>query len=108
MTTQSMSEKSNQAPAPSSRRGVGILLMLPALWLGLTTLLIPSISTVILSFQRYDMLAPPQFVGWENYTKLLTTDAAFASALGFTGNLVLWQVASVAVIPLLLAWSLSY
>jgi ABC-type sugar transport system permease subunit len=58
--------------------------------------------------QRYELLSPPQFVGWENYSKLFTNDATFASALGFTGNLVLWRVAAVAVVPLLLAWLLRH
>jgi ABC-type sugar transport system permease subunit len=67
---------------------------------------IPSIATGTLSLQRYELLSPPQFVGWENYTKLFTNDAVFAAALRFTGNLVFWRVAAVAVVPLLLAWSL--
>lgn len=89
-------------------RGVGILLTLPSLLLGLLTLLIPSIATINLSFQQYDMLTPPQFVGWKNYTQLWTNDPTFSSALSFTWNLVAWRVAAVAVVPLLLAWSLHY
>ncbi|MEZ4868079.1 MAG: hypothetical protein R3C14_42515 [Caldilineaceae bacterium] len=108
MMTESVYENSKQIPIRSPiLRWVGILLFLPALWLGLRTLVIPSIATGILSFQRYEMLTPPQFVGWENYVKLFTNDSTFAAALRFTGNLVLWRVAAVAVAPWLLAWSLS-
>ncbi len=109
MTTESVAGNGNNTQScPPILRWVGILLTLPALLLGLTTLLIPSIATINLSFQRYDILTPPLFVGWENYTKLLTDDAIFAPALAFTVNLVLWRVAAVAVVPLLLAGSLRF
>jgi ABC-type sugar transport system permease subunit len=61
--------------APSAARSsggalrvVGLGLLVPALVMWGWSYLLPTISTVVRGFQRYDMISPPQSVGTRNYS----------------------------------------
>jgi multiple sugar transport system permease protein len=49
----------------------------------------PIVVSIIYSFCRYDVLHPPQFVGWKNYWTLLTDDPLFWKSLANTGFMML-------------------
>jgi ABC-type sugar transport system permease subunit len=85
---------------------LGILLLLPAAWFLLNTLLLPSLQTISNSFQKWDIIRPPVYVGTDNYA-LLSRDAALGSALRFTLPLALGRIVAVAILPPLLALALS-
>ncbi len=41
----------------------------------------PMVASLYLSFTNYDLFDTPQWIGWQNYSDLLTSDDAFRSAL---------------------------
>lgn len=58
--------------------------------IGFTVLLIgPIIASLLYSFCRYDVLHPPQWVGAENYRRLLTDDPMFWKSLGNTAYMLI-------------------
>ncbi|GHV32542.1 ABC transporter permease [Clostridia bacterium] len=42
---------------------------------------LPVLTSMVLSFSYFDMLSAPQFIGWDNYMKLLLEDDLFMKAL---------------------------
>ncbi len=42
---------------------------------------LPVLMSVLLSFTYYNMLEPPEFIGWSNYVKLLLDDDIFLISL---------------------------
>ena len=44
----------------------------------------PIIASLVLSFTRYTILAPPRFIGLANYTKIFTNDPLFRQSLKVT------------------------
>lgn len=66
------------------RHRVSILFALPFLTLFLIFVVIPVFSAVIISFTRYSILQPPEFVGMQNYLRLFLKDELFINALKFT------------------------
>jgi multiple sugar transport system permease protein len=59
----------------------GYLFLLPSLiGFGLFVLL-PILISLALSFQSWDLLSPPQFIGVKNYLDLFTTDPVFGAVL---------------------------
>jgi ABC-type sugar transport system permease subunit len=69
-------ETTNQIDSTGNRRPIervvlGVILLLPALFLCVSQLLIPTIRTFWLSFQSVDLFADQgEFVGLENYSFL--------------------------------------
>jgi multiple sugar transport system permease protein len=49
----------------------------------------PMIASLCLSFTNYDLFDTPQWVGWQNYSDLLTSDDAFRAAIYNTFYFVL-------------------
>jgi ABC-type sugar transport system permease subunit len=92
---------------PSSLRGsdgmariIGAVLLLPAVLAWVWSYLLPTITTVVRSFQRYNLLSPPQSVGTRNYS--LVFGHLLDGGLGFGLRLaVLPLVVGVVVAPLL-------
>ncbi|NQT85915.1 extracellular solute-binding protein [bacterium] len=76
-----------QMAAPEAR--AGYLFLTP--WLvGFIVLTAgPIVLSVVYSFCRYDVLHPPQFVGWQNYRTLLTDDPLFWKSLANTAFMML-------------------
>lgn len=64
--------------------GWGVLFALPWL-LGLLIFVIgPILASFYLSFTRYDIVRPPEWIGIANYTRAVTTDNLFWPSLGRT------------------------
>ncbi|WP_066717609.1 carbohydrate ABC transporter permease [Clostridium sp. Marseille-P299] len=57
------------------------IMMAPYLILFFFFTILPILSSVVLSFTYFNILEPPTFVGWKNYTKLLLEDDIFLIAL---------------------------
>lgn len=69
------------------KNGLGYLLVLPALCIILFVNIYPMFNGVVLTFQNstiYNMTSHKDFVGFDNYMRLLTKDKEFISILGFT------------------------
>ena len=47
------------------------IMLAPAILLFITFVLIPLVSTFVISFCEWDMLTPAEFVGWQNFETLL-------------------------------------
>lgn len=63
---------------------VSVLFALPFLTLFFVFVVIPVFSAVVISFTRYSILQPPEFVGMQNYLRLFLKDEIFIGALKFT------------------------
>jgi multiple sugar transport system permease protein len=63
----------------------------------------PIIASLILSFFKWKIIAPPQYVGLENFTKLFITDEWFHISLGVTAKYILIHVPIGQALALLLA-----
>ena len=91
MTTTLISpeQASSAAPAPTKRKkrrdGTSLVLLLPALIMLVVFIGWPLLQLIIMSFQKYGREqifgAPPSFVGFDNYVKVLT-DPEFWVVLG--------------------------
>lgn len=104
MATQDQKDTSHPAPQRNGLRIIfGLILVIPAMLSCGASLLVPTISTISMSFQRVNLPSrQAQWVGAENYARLLQ-DSAFTGALGFTLALMVMRLLVVAVLPLLLA-----
>ncbi|GAB2944431.1 hypothetical protein GCM10027280_36550 [Micromonospora polyrhachis] len=80
-------------PSLGVRIGLGLALLVPAIVALLWSYVIPSITTVVKSFQRDRMYLPPEAVGGSNYGRL--------SEIGFFGSIGFALLLSL--VPLLLA-----
>ena len=67
--------------------------------------LYPTISTIIMSFQRIDGPNAAEFIGLSNYNKLLTKN--YIMALKTTALFTVWDVAILIPVPLLFAAMLA-
>lgn len=47
-------------------------------------MVIPVISSIVLSFFRFDMLGTPEFIGFDNYFRMIMEDKVFGISLGNT------------------------
>src|SRR4051794_15856955 len=57
----------------------GVAFVLPVLLLFLGFRLYPMIMATQISFQRYDLLTPPRWIGLDNYTFIFTNDRVLNS-----------------------------
>lgn len=78
-----MREKQGKEPLRKVlRRSIPYYVMLsPFLILFIIFMLIPAISSIVLSLTDFNMLQAPNFVGIENYTRLIIADDVFTIAL---------------------------
>ena len=63
----------------------------------------PIVASLVLSFFRWKMIAPPRFVGFDHFTKLFTADELFQISIGVTFKFVIISVILAQVLALLLA-----
>jgi multiple sugar transport system permease protein len=63
----------------------------------------PIIASFVLSFFRWKIISPPQYVGFENFVKLFTGDEWFRISLGVTAKYILIHVPIGQALALLLA-----
>lgn len=103
-----MSEEAPAAGHQASNNRVlrtllGLGLMLPAIVCWISGMVLPTISTVILSLQNKRPIGDSvEFIGFENYQRLLS-DARFGQAANFTLTMIGVRLLIVAILPLLLA-----
>lgn len=84
---------------------LGVLFLLPSLVCCITQLLLPTVNTLLMSFQKVSLLGSEKdYVGLENYAGLFG-DEGFGRAAGFTLLTLLVRLFVVALVPLLLAWA---
>src|SRR5690625_3395061 len=57
------------------------LLMLPFMVIFFLFMIVPVVASFVLSFFSFNMLEMPQFVGWDNYSRLFLGDDVFMTAL---------------------------
>jgi multiple sugar transport system permease protein len=74
--------------ARPARRGrfdpAGYLFLLPSLIAFCVFIVFPVVASFYLTFTRYDILTPPQFIGLQNYVYMVTGDPIFWKVLGNT------------------------
>lgn len=56
-------------------------LILPFMVFFLLFTILPVLSSIVLSFTRYDILNAPEYVGWDNYLRMFLEDEVFLIAL---------------------------
>ncbi len=61
----------------------------------------PIAATIYLSFTEYNVVQPPEWVGWDNYVRMFTGDASFMKSLGVTLHYTLVRV------PLVIAFGVG-
>jgi ABC-type sugar transport system permease subunit len=66
-------------------------------------ILLPILFSFFMSFNVWDMVSPPSFIGLRNYTQLLTRDTLFWTVLQNTFRYALLSIPPSIVFPLLLA-----
>ena len=86
----------------SASRLMGVVLMLPALLLGLVTITLPSAATIYFSLQKSNFLTTSKFVGLENYLNLLSTPT-LGEALDGTLRVILMTIVMVGMMGACLA-----
>ena len=89
LETRSAGDRSSALRARQRRRRLTVLAFLTPWILGVLIFFVyPLIDTVYLSFTRYDLLSPPQWVGLRNYEFAFTKDPQVRKAAWNT----LWLV----------------
>lgn len=68
------------------------LFILPALVLFIMFIPVPLISSLGLSFFKWDLLSPPRFVGIRNFTRMITLDNIFLMSVGNTFKYLIYSI----------------
>ena len=76
---------------------------LPAFILLAVFLIYPIGYVIYLSFQRWDLLGTPQFIGWQNYKTIFFVDNSFLHSVGVTILFVVLAVPTQVALGLFLA-----
>ncbi|PSB01844.1 carbohydrate ABC transporter permease [Merismopedia glauca] len=84
------------------RRLTPYLFLLPALFILGLTVFLPALQAFYLSFTRYDLIGTPEWIGWDNFRKLMG-DRIFWKTLGNTLLYLVGVVPILVVAPLGLA-----
>ena len=83
------------------------LALFPFLLLFFLFILLPIISSVVLSLFDYDMVSTPIWVGLENYIRMLTGDKVFFTVLGNTLKFAVVTGPISFILAFLLAWMIN-
>lgn len=78
-----------------------LFLLLPGIFL-LTFTFIPAVAALVLSFTNYNVFAPANFLGFQNYIELFH-DAEFWNAMGNTISYWLMVTPALSILPIFLA-----
>lgn len=98
-------DNSMNSTQPRSRIALGVILLLPALFLCLTDLLIPTLRTFWLSLQSVGLFGDGgEFVGGDNYA-FFFSDPNFRQSLSFTISSLVIRLLVVMIVPPFLAWA---
>ena len=84
------------------RNWVGYLFWLPALLVFLIFVWYPIVLGFLMSFQSFDMINPPTWIGWENYRRVIA-DPLFATAWRNTAEFTLYALIFGYAVPVILA-----
>src|SRR5690625_307437 len=108
LSPRSASPKNHHKKSGIARRKAraGILFALPALILFGTFAFYPMARTLYLSFFQYDMLSAPDFVGWANYKRIISSGDLWASSISTIKYLTYAYIPAI-LIALLLAVMLN-
>ncbi len=77
----------------SQNRKLSVFLMAPAIIILLVTQVLPSLAAFILSFFKYSLGKPMEFIGIENFRQIFAGGSAFWSSLVTTGAFTAFVVA---------------
>lgn len=81
----------------------GYLFIAP-LFIGMIAFIfVPIIVSLVMSFTKWDIVTPPEFIGVRNFIQLLTSDRLFWRVLGNTFRYVLLSIPLSVTIPLVLS-----
>ncbi len=86
---------------------VSYAFMLPFLLIFFTFTVLPVLVSIILSFTSFNMLEFPDFVGFENYTRLLFNDSVFVTGVKNTLILAVILGPGGYILSLILAWFIN-
>jgi multiple sugar transport system permease protein len=81
----------------------GYLFIAPLLVGILAFIFIPIVVSLVMSFTKWDIITPPEFIGVRNYIQLLTSDRLFWKVLGNTFRYILLSIPLGVTIPLVLS-----
>src|SRR5438093_7924130 len=76
----------------SDTRRAGYIFLLPWLVGFFFLTLGPTLSSLYLSFTDFNLLQPPRWVGWQNFTRMFGADPRFWGAVKVTLTYVLFSV----------------
>ncbi|GHU66232.1 ABC transporter permease [Spirochaetia bacterium] len=68
------------------------LFVLPAIVLFIMFIPIPLISSLVLSFFKWDLLSPPRFIGFRNFIRMVTLDSVFLQSIGNTFRYLIYSI----------------
>ena len=80
----------------------GFLFVLPVLLLFLGFRLYPMLRAVVMSFQKYDLISPPRWIGLDNY-RFLASNERVLNSFKVTGVFLVGQTIPLVLVALLLA-----
>lgn len=83
------------------------LFMLPYLLIFITFTILPVITAIYYSFTYFNILEPPKFIFWDNYTRMFIADDLFVTAFNNTLLFALITGAIGYVLSLLFAWLIN-
>lgn len=93
----------NQRVLKPKEQFVNFSFVFPALILFSIFYIYPFIYTFILSFQRYDLISSPQFVGVANFKEVLFSDKEWWRSMYYGGYVTFWALTFQNILALLLA-----
>lgn len=85
----------------------GLIFAVPAVFFVLVFQLYPIGFALFISFHEYDLLSPPRFIGFDNYTQLLS-DGRFLNSLWVTVFYVFFTIVPVILMSFGLGWLLAW
>jgi multiple sugar transport system permease protein len=87
----------------ANQQSEGYLFLLPSLVGFITFVIFPIVASLILSFYKWDLLTPAEFVGVKNYVELATADPLMGRVLGNT----FFYMITIAPIQLVIGFTLA-
>lgn len=104
-TIQPHDDVSAKTTHSTGRIVLGVLFLLPALFFCIFQLLLPTVNTLLMSFQKISLIGSEKvYVGMDNYAGLFDNEN-FWRAASFTLITLLVRLSVAALVPLLLAWA---
>lgn len=91
-----------RVPYHAQQRIWGVVFVLPVILLFVVFRLYPMLDAIVLSFERYDLMTPPRWIGLSNYEFLLSNDQV-RTAFRVTAEFVVLETVPLIVLALLLA-----